>query len=64
MEIDFKTLYHNAPCGYLNTQEDGTLIEVNDTFLAFSGYSRKEIIKNKRTAYALRSFFEKGVISD
>jgi PAS domain S-box-containing protein len=28
--------------------EDGTLIEVNDTFLAFTGYSREEIIKNKR----------------
>jgi PAS domain S-box-containing protein len=48
MELDFKTLYHNAPCGYLYTMEDGTLIEVNDTFLAFTGYSREEIIKNKR----------------
>ena len=48
MELDYKTLYHHAPCGYLYTMEDGTLIEVNDTFLAFTGYSRKEIIKNKR----------------
>lgn len=48
MELDFKTLYHNAPCGYLYTMEDGTLIEVNDTFLAFTGYSRQEIIENKR----------------
>ena len=48
MELDFKTLYHRAPCGYLYTKEDGTLIEVNDTFLAFTGYSREEIIDNKR----------------
>jgi PAS domain S-box-containing protein len=48
MEINFKTLYHHAPCGYLYAMEDGTLIEVNDTFLAFTGYSREEIIENKR----------------
>lgn len=48
MELDFKTLYHHAPCGYLFTMEDGTLIDVNNTFLAFTGYSREEIIENKR----------------
>ncbi|UQD56198.1 PAS domain-containing sensor histidine kinase [Flavobacterium sp. K5-23] len=48
MELDFKTLYHHAPCGYLHTMEDGTLIDVNDTFLAFTGYSREEIIETKR----------------
>lgn len=48
MELDFKTLYNHAPCGYLFTMEDGTLIDVNDTFLAFTGYSREEIIENKR----------------
>lgn len=48
MELDFKTLYHYAPCGYLYTMEDGTLIDVNDTFLAITGYSREEIIENKR----------------
>ena len=48
MELDFKTLYHHAPCGYLYTMENGTLIDVNDTFLAITGYSRKEIIENKR----------------
>jgi len=48
MELDFKTIYNNAPCGYLFTLEDGTLLDVNDTFLAFTGYSREEIIENKR----------------
>lgn len=48
MELDFKALYHHAPCGYVYTMEDGTLIEVNKTFLAYTGYSREDIIKNKR----------------
>jgi PAS domain S-box-containing protein len=48
MELDFKTLYHNSPCGYLYTMDDGTLIQVNDTFLALTGYSREEILDNKR----------------
>ena len=48
MELDFKNLYHQAPCGYLYTKDDGTLIEVNDTFLTFTGYSRDEIIQKKR----------------
>jgi serine/threonine-protein kinase RsbW len=37
--------------------EDGTLIDVNDTFLAFTGYSREEIIENKR----FKTFFPWGV---
>jgi serine/threonine-protein kinase RsbW len=45
--IRFQTLYNHAPCGYLYAMEDGTLIDVNDTFLAFTGYSREEIIENK-----------------
>lgn len=48
MELDFKALYNHAPCGYLFTMKDGTLIDVNDTFLALTGYSREEIIENKR----------------
>lgn len=47
MELDFKTLYNHAPCGYLFAMEDGTIIDVNNTFLAFTGYSREEIIENK-----------------
>ena len=47
MELDLKILYHHAPCGYLYTMEDGALIDANDTFLAFTGYSREEIIENK-----------------
>jgi hypothetical protein len=35
--------------------EDGTLIDVNDT-LAFTGYSREEIIENKR----FRDFLSMG----
>lgn len=48
MELDFKTLYHHAPCGYLYATDDGTLLEINDTFLTFTGYTREEIIEKKR----------------
>jgi hypothetical protein len=43
MELDFKTLYNHAPCGYLYTMEDGTLIDVNDSI--HTVYSRKKIIE-------------------
>src|SRR6202012_1948066 len=33
-------LYDNAPCGYLSTLPDGTIINANATFLAWTGYDR------------------------
>jgi sigma-B regulation protein RsbU (phosphoserine phosphatase) len=33
-------LYDNAPCGYLSTLPDGTIIKANATFLAWTGYDR------------------------
>jgi sigma-B regulation protein RsbU (phosphoserine phosphatase) len=37
-------LYDNAPCGYLSTRPDGTIIKANATFLAWTGYGRDAII--------------------
>ena len=34
-------LYENAPCGYLSTRPDGTIIKANATFLAWTGYDRE-----------------------
>jgi serine/threonine-protein kinase RsbW len=31
-------LYEHAPCGYLTTLPDGTIVRVNETFLAWTGY--------------------------
>lgn len=36
-------LYEQAPCGYIFTLPDGTLIRVNQTFLDWTGYARDEL---------------------
>ena len=41
-------LYENAPCGYLSTQPNGTIIRVNRTFLSWTGYEREELVGRKR----------------
>ena len=41
-------LYENAPCGYLSTQPNGTIIRVNRTFLKWTGYEREELVGRKR----------------
>lgn len=40
---DFKTVFHRAPAGYLITGTDGTILEVNDTFLMWSGLERSAV---------------------
>jgi sigma-B regulation protein RsbU (phosphoserine phosphatase) len=37
-------LYENAPCGYLSTRLDGTIVKVNQTFLTWMGRQRKELL--------------------
>jgi len=37
-------LYNNAPCGYHSLDRDGLLVRVNDTELAWLGYTREEMI--------------------
>ena len=41
-------LFENAPCGYLSTQLDGTLVRVNRTFESLTGHSRDELIGRRR----------------
>jgi PAS domain S-box-containing protein len=48
IEESAEDLYENAPCGYLSTRLDGTLIKVNQTFLNWTGYSREELLAGKR----------------
>ncbi|HVL81766.1 MAG TPA: SpoIIE family protein phosphatase [Actinomycetota bacterium] len=43
-------LYEHAPCGYLSTLPDGTIIKVNETLLAWMGYSRQELVGRVRFA--------------
>ncbi len=41
---DFRELYENAPCGYLSTRLDGTIVGVNQTFLSWTGHTREELL--------------------
>jgi PAS domain S-box-containing protein len=43
-EESVEDLYENAPCGYLSTLPDGTLIKVNQTLLRWTGYTREELL--------------------
>ncbi|HEY0523756.1 MAG TPA: ATP-binding protein, partial [Stellaceae bacterium] len=38
----------NAPCGYLSTLPDGTIVKVNQTFLTWTGYRRDDLLAGKR----------------
>lgn len=44
---DFEALFHQAPCGYLTTDDSGHITGVNDTFLRWSGYSRPDLLGSK-----------------
>jgi sigma-B regulation protein RsbU (phosphoserine phosphatase) len=48
VEDDPAELYENAPCGYLSTWPDGTIIKVNQTFLTWTGYDRSELVGRRR----------------
>ena len=37
-------LYEHAPCGYLSTLPDGTIIKVNETLLSWTGHRREELV--------------------
>lgn len=37
-----------APCGLLSTADDGTILHVNDTFLAWTGYTRDALVGARR----------------
>lgn len=44
---DFESLFHEAPCGYLVTDDGGSIIEVNDTFVHWSGYAHTDLLGTK-----------------
>jgi len=41
-------LYENAPCGYLSTLPDGRITRANQTFLAWTGYHRDDLVGQRR----------------
>ena len=50
LDDDAEALYERAPCGYLSTTPDGTIVKVNGTFLTWTGYARSELVG--RAAFA------------
>ncbi|MCE7010720.1 SpoIIE family protein phosphatase [Kibdelosporangium philippinense] len=50
MVEDAEDLYENAPCGYLSTALDGTIIRINGTLLGWLGYTRDDIVERKSFA--------------
>lgn len=53
LEDDPEVLYEHAPCGYLSTTPDGTIIKVNETFLTWTGLRREELVGRKTFAALL-----------
>jgi sigma-B regulation protein RsbU (phosphoserine phosphatase) len=48
LDDNVEDLYENAPCGYLSTAPDGTIIKVNRTFLGWIGRERSELVGRLR----------------
>jgi phosphoserine phosphatase RsbU/P len=46
-------LYENAPCGYLSTTLDGTVVKVNATFERWTGYARGDLVGRRTFASLL-----------
>lgn len=53
LDDDAQSLYERAPCGYLSTTPDGTIIKANQTFLTLTGYPREAVVGRKRFAELL-----------
>jgi PAS domain S-box-containing protein len=48
LEESAEDLYENAPCGYISTLPDGTIVKVNQTFLTWTGHQREDLLAGKR----------------
>jgi PAS domain S-box-containing protein len=47
---ELKDLYNLAPCGYHSVDADGLIVRMNDTWLAWLGYTREEVVGRMRHA--------------
>jgi sigma-B regulation protein RsbU (phosphoserine phosphatase) len=50
LDDNAEELYERAPCGYLSTTPDGTIIKVNRTFLTWTGYAREDLVGRRSFA--------------
>jgi len=45
---ELQDLYNHAPCGYHSVDADGLIVRMNDTWLAWLGYAREEVVGKMR----------------
>lgn len=50
LEDSAEELYEQAPCGYLSTLMDGTIVKINTTLLEWLGLSRRQVAGHMRFA--------------
>ena len=55
LEDDPVALYDRAPCGYLSTTPDGTIVKVNSTFLTLTGFATADEVVGRRLVDLLPS---------
>lgn len=48
LDDDPVALYERAPCGYLSTTPEGTIVKTNQTFRAWTGYSADDLVGRRR----------------
>lgn len=48
LQESLEELYEQGPCGYLLTNLNGTILHVNDTLLAWTGYDRDDLVETRR----------------
>src|SRR5687768_456363 len=48
LEESAEELYENAPCGYVSSLPDGTIIKINQTLLRWLGYQQDEVLYTKK----------------
>jgi PAS domain S-box-containing protein len=47
LEESVEELYEHAPCGYLSTLPDGTIVKLNQTFIEWTGATREGMLGTK-----------------
>jgi sigma-B regulation protein RsbU (phosphoserine phosphatase) len=53
LDDDAQQRYDRAPCGHLSTTPDGTMVQVNQTFLSLTGYTREDLVGRRTFAQLL-----------
>lgn len=53
LDDDPEELYERAPCGYLTTTPDGTVVKANGTFCSLTGYTREQLVGQRTFAELL-----------